>query len=96
MNTGQSSSVDVDAISFSLSLSSFSQSNMRRSAVWSPLAQTHSGDCIILNRCRYAFVFPCAVTIAVKLGVRLMCFFSLSVISGKYSLVIRPFVALSH
>ena len=37
-----------------------------------------------------------AVTISVKFGVRLMCFFSLSVISGKCSLVICPFVVLSH
>jgi hypothetical protein len=33
------------------------------------LAQTHSGDCIILNRCRYVLVFPCAVTIAVTASV---------------------------
>ena len=59
--TGQSSSLDVDAISFSLSLSSFSQSNMRWSAVWSPLAQMHSGDSIVLNRCRYALVFPVCI-----------------------------------
>ena len=53
-------------------------------------------ETIILNRCRYAFVFPCAVTIAVKVGERLMCIFSLPVISTKYSLVIRPIVELSH
>ena len=57
MNTGQSSSVDVDAISFSLSLSSFSQSNMRRSAVWSPLAQTHSGD-YYLKSVQVCFCLP--------------------------------------
>ena len=39
----------------------------------------HSGDCIILNRWRYAFVFPCAVIIAVRLGVKLIFFVNLSV-----------------
>jgi len=93
--TGQSSSLDVNAISFSLSSSSLGQSNMRWSTVWSPLAQTHSRDCVILNRCRYALVIPCPVTIAVKLGVRLI-FFSLSLTSGKYSLVTRPLLESSH
>ena len=60
---GQSSSLDIDAISSSLSLSSFPQSNIRCSAIWSPLAQTHSGDIVILNRCRYAFVFLCATLV---------------------------------
>jgi len=41
--TGQSSSLDVYAISLSLSLSSMSQSNMRWSVVWSPWVQAHSG-----------------------------------------------------
>ena len=49
---------------FSLSLSSISQWNMRWFFVWSPWVQTHSGDWIVLKRCRCAFVFPCAVTIA--------------------------------
>jgi hypothetical protein len=49
---------------FSFSFSSISQSNMRWSFVWSPWVQTHSGDWIVLKRCRCAFVFQCAVTIA--------------------------------
>jgi len=44
--TGQSSSLEVYAISLSLSLSSISQSNMRWSIVWSPWVQTHSGDIV--------------------------------------------------
>ena len=69
---------------------------MRCSTVWSPLAQTHSGDCVILNRCRYALVIPCPATITVKLGVGLIFFFSISLTSGKYSLVTRPLLESSH
>jgi hypothetical protein len=36
------------------------------------------GSSMILNRCRYAFVFPCPVTIAVKFCVRFNFIFSLS------------------
>jgi hypothetical protein len=39
------------------------------------LAQTHSGDWIILKRCKQALVFPCVVTIAVKLGERYVCMY---------------------
>jgi len=56
---------------------------MRWSTVWSPSVQMHSGDCIILNLWRDAFVFPCAVIIAVRLGVRLIFLVDLSVISGR-------------
>jgi hypothetical protein len=38
---------------------------------------------ITLNRCRYDLVFPWAVTIAVKLGVKVIFIFSLSLILGK-------------
>ena len=58
------------ALSFSPSLFSLLQLYSRCSTVWFPLTQGHSGDSIILNRCRYNLVFPWAVTIAVKLGVR--------------------------
>jgi hypothetical protein len=60
------------------------------------LAQTHSGDCIIFKRCKYALVFSCAVTMAVKLGDRLIFFFSLSLTFGNYSLVTRPLLELPH
>jgi hypothetical protein len=49
--TGQSSSLDMCAISFSFSLLIISQTNMRWSAVWSPWVHTHSSDSIILKRC---------------------------------------------
>ena len=88
--TGQSSSFEVYAISLSLSLSNISQSNMRWSVDWSPWVQAHSGDWIILKRCRYALVFPCAVTIAVKLGDSLSYIISRALISGKFSLVTSP------
>ena len=94
--TGQSSSLDVWAISFSLSLPSISQSYRRWSVVWSPCLQEHSGDWIILKLCRYALVFPCAVSNTVRFGDSLSYTFSLSVTLGKYSLVARPFVLASH
>ena len=47
---------------------------------------------IILKRCRYDLVFPCAVVIAVKLGIRLVFVFSLSLMFGKKSLVASPLV----
>jgi len=94
--TGQSSSLDIYAFSLSLSLSSMSQSNMRRSVVWSPWVQAHSGDWIILKRCRYALVFPCVVTSAVKLGDRSSFIFSRALMLGKYSLVTSPLVVASH
>ena len=47
---------------------------------------------MILNRCRYAFVFPCPVTIAVKFCVRFNFIFSLSPTFRKYSFVVLPLV----
>ena len=47
---------------------------------------------MILNRRRYAFVFPCPVTIAVKFCVRFNFIFSLSPTFGKYSFVVLPLV----
>jgi len=51
---------------------------------------------IIWNRCRYDLVFSWGVTISVKLGVKVIFIFSLSLILGKNSLVVVPFVVLSH
>ena len=53
------------------------------STVSFPLAQGHSEDSIILKRCRYDYVFPRAVVIALKLGVGLIFVFSLSLMLGK-------------
>ena len=58
------------------------------------VATRDSGDSIILNRCKYDLVFPCAVTIAVKLDVKVIFIFNLSLIFGKNSLVTDPFVVL--
>ena len=66
--TGQWSSFVMFAISFPLSLFSLPQSYNRCSTVWVSLPQGHSGDSVILNRCKYDLFFPCAVTIAVKCG----------------------------
>ena len=81
--TGQLSSFEICPISVSLSLCSLLHWYSRRSTVWFPLAQGHFGDSIILKRCRYDLVFPCTVAIAVKLGVRLIFVFSLSLMIGK-------------
>ena len=94
--TGQWSSFVMFPISFPLSLFSFPQSYSRCSTVWVPLQQGHSGDSIILNRWKYDLLFPCAVTIAVKLGVKVIFIFSLSLIFGKNSFVTVPFVVLSQ
>ena len=94
--TGHLSSFEMCSIGFSLSLFSFLQSYSRWSTVWLPLAQGHSGDSIILNRCRYDLVFPWAVTIAVKLGVELIFIFNLSFMFRKISSVTYPLVVLSH
>ena len=93
---GQLSSFEVYAISFSLSSFGLLQSHSRWSTVRFPLRQGHSGDSIILNRCRYDLVFPWAVVIAVKLGVRLIFVFSLSLLFGEDSLVANPLVVWSH
>jgi len=84
---GQLSSFEMCAISFSLSLFSLMQSYIRWSTVWLPLAQGHSGDSIILNRCKYDLVFPWAVIIAVNLEVKLIFIFNLPLMFGKNSLV---------
>jgi len=96
--TGQWSSFVMFAISFPLSLFNLPQSCSRCSTVWVPLQQGHSCDSIILNRWKYVYdlVFPCAVTIAVKLGVKVIFIFSLSLIFWKLSLVTVPFVVLSQ
>ena len=75
---GQLSSFEMCAINFSFSLFNLLQSYNRWSIVWLPLAQGHSGDSIILNRCGYNLVFPWAVTNAVNLGVKIIFIFSLS------------------
>ena len=54
------------------------------------------GTFIILKRCKYEFVFPWPVTIAVQFCVRFMFMFSLSLTSGKKSFVIFPFVEFVH
>ena len=95
-HTGRSSSLEVYAVSFYLSLSSISRSNTRWSADWSPWVQTHSGDWIILKRCRYALVFLCTVTIAMKSGVSLSSVFSRALIFGKNSSVTVPLSVVSH
>jgi hypothetical protein len=62
--TVQLSCFDTLLISFSLYLCSLVQSYIRWSTVWFPELQWHSGETIILKRCRYALVLPWVVTIA--------------------------------
>ena len=75
-------SFEMCAIRCSVSLFNLLPSYKRRSTVRLPLAQGHSGDSIIFNQCRHGLVFPWAVTIAVKLGVKLIFIFSLSLMFG--------------
>ena len=60
------------------------------------MVQTYSGDWIVSKCCTYALVFPCAVTIALKLGDSLIFIFSRALMLGKYSLVFSPLVVASH
>ena len=94
--TGQLSSFEIYPIGASLSLFSLLHWYSRWSTVWLPLAQGLSGVSIILKRFRYDLVFPCAVVIAVKLGVRLIFVFSLYLMFGKISLVASHLVVWSH
>ena len=79
-------------MSSSLSLCSIGQSYIKWSTIWVPPSQGRSEDSIILKLCKYAFVLPWAVTIAVKFGVGLILVFNLSLILGKNSFVASPFV----
>jgi len=68
---------------------------IRWSVVCTAFPQVNVGSSMILNQCRYAFVFPCPVTIAVKFCVRFNFIFSLSSTFGKYSFVVLPLVVSS-
>jgi hypothetical protein len=61
--TGQLSRFDTLLISFSLSLCSLVKSYIRWSTVWFPPSQGHSGDSIILKRCRcdlvHTYIYTC-------------------------------------
>ena len=87
-STGHLSWFDVLCMSLSLSLCSLLHSYIRWSTVWLPPSQEHSGDSVILKRCRYALVFPWAVTKTVKFGVSLMLVDSLSLMFGKKCFVV--------
>ena len=84
------------SLSLSLSLCSLLHSYIRWSTVWFPPSQGHSGDSIILKRCRYTLVFPWAVNKALKFGVNLMLVDSLSLIFGKNCFVVEHFGVQSH
>ena len=66
------------------------------STVSSPLLQELFGFSSVLYLCRYVFILPCPVTMAVKLGAGLIRIFSLSTTMGKNDFVVAPFVVLSH
>ena len=93
---GHCSDLVITAFSLSLSCSCRSQLYIIWSTVCSPLSQEHFGFSIILNLCRYVFILPCPVTMAVKFGVGLIRSFSLSTTLGKKDFVVAPFVVLSH
>ena len=94
--TGHLSWFEMLRMSFSPSLCSFVHSYSKCSTVWFPLLHGHSGDSIILKRCKYALVLPCAVTVVVKFGVNLILLVGLSLITGKICFVACPFVMWSH
>jgi hypothetical protein len=64
--------------------------------VWALVPQGHNDVSIILNRCKYDLVLPCAVTMNVKFWVIFIFMLSLSATTGKYSFVISLFVIWSQ
>ena len=82
-------------MSFSLSLCSLVHSYSECSTVRFPLLHGHTGESIILKRCKQALVLPCAVSIAVKFRVNLILLASLYLITGKNGFVACPFVVRS-
>jgi hypothetical protein len=91
---GQLPSLEMCAISFCLSLFTLLQAYIRPCTVWMPLPQGHSGETVSLKRYRHDLVFPCAVTNAVKMEVRWIFIFNLSLMFGKNYFVTSPFVVL--
>jgi len=55
-----------------------------------------SGASIILNLCRYDFMFPLPVTIVFMFCVKIIFVCRLSATVGKYSYVVLPFFVVSH
>ena len=68
----------------------------RWSIVWSPCPQAHVAVSRILNRWRYALVFPCPVNIAAIFCVTLIFVVNLFWTVGKYCLVVAALVQISH
>ena len=67
--TGQTSVCNTVDIKLSLSLFSSSHSYSKWSIVWSLVPHEQVGVSSILNRCKYDLMFPCPVTMFVKLWV---------------------------
>ena len=82
---GQLSVFATAAIRRSLSSGSIPHSSSMCSAVWLPFPHGQSGASMILNLCRYEFMFPWYVTRVVKCCVGFIFIFSLSTTVGKYS-----------
>jgi len=66
------------------------------SSVWSSLLQGHVALSVILNLWRYALVFPCPVTIAVKFVFTFKLRLILSRTVGRNCLVTAAFLHCSH
>jgi len=93
---GQKSVCNIVDIKMSLSLFSSSHLCSKWSTLWSLVPHEQVVVSNILIRCKYDLIFPCPVTMVVKLWVRFIFIFRLSAAIGKYSFVICPFVVLSH
>ena len=65
---GQPSVLVTDNLKMSLCDFSISHSYSKWSVVWSFLPHGHVGVAAILNRYRYALMFPCPVTMVVNFG----------------------------
>ena len=80
---GQPSDFEIVYLNVSLCVFSGSHSYSRQSVVWSVLPHGHVSVLDILKWYKYAFTFPCPVTMVVKLWVVVIFIFSLSATIGK-------------
>jgi hypothetical protein len=80
---GQLSDLVILDLSLSLCVVSKSHSYIRRSIGWPVSPHGHVSELDTLKRCKYAFMFPCPVSMVVSLCVGVIFIFSLSATIGN-------------
>ena len=89
---GQPSVLVTDNLKMSVCDFTISHSYSRWSVVWFFLPHGHVGIAAILQRYRYALIFPRPVTMVVNFGLADIFMFSLSATLGKESFLNLPLV----